>query len=571
MASILALGSIALLKLVLIAAVLLLGRHYVASEYIVFRRAIAGLMRDGKTTKIAIYHAILLTLFLSIVASPFIADAAVRLALVGYFSTSTAALLIYRNLNGAHVDHRAFFDDDVIELLWRERNMAGDAIRTYYRQLLPIALPFLFVLGALAWSPGAAFRIDYPYELLPLAALIGFAAAFPRGALKDFPTFVTIPLKAIRHVRHGDLPSHTPLRDVELPVGAAAFDKIIIIMDESIRADYLGIGDPGMTTTPYLKSVADRMVNYGVAVSGHNCSSYSRYLLRHGARAEDLPAAVHNGLSLPGPNIWQYAKAAGFRTVYIDGFSNSLRLHSGMTLEEASWIEEYRRIPQAAPHDRDTLVGESLLEALRDPAPAMIYIDKFGLHNPYEDKFPREGARYGSDPGAGARDRMIAAYKNGICWSVDDFFRAIVPAIDFSRTALIYTSDHGQSMMDAGYALCHCSTGEDIAAGEAFVPLFVMSGDLPTRRALEEALPRFRDRATQFDIFATVLAFLGYDWPAVVASYGTGLFGEPSGLSSFLAGFKTSTRWVEADRSEFRLKALADDRVASECPDTIEL
>ena len=552
-----------LLKLIMCACLLFLGRQYIASEFVVFRRSMEGFRKRRRLGRIAIYSAALAAIASSILASTFIEDALIRLPLIAYFSTSMAALLIYRNLNGAHVHHRVYFDDDIIELLWRERSMAGDAVRAYHRQLLPVALPFLLVVAVLAAGPGADRGLSYPYDLLPLIVLACFAAAYPRGMLESFPSLATIPLRVVQHVCAGDLPVHVSLRPVELPVERSAFDKIIIVMDESIRGDYLGLGDADIDTTPFLRSLAGRVTNYGIALSGHNCSSYSRYLLRHGARPEDLPEAVHHGLSLAGPNIWQYAQGAGFRTVYIDGFSNEVRLHSGMTLEEAGFIDEVRRIAPAAPQDRDALVGRSLLEALRDPAPALIYVDKYGLHRPYDDKYPPHLDWYRSGSGASARDQLIASYKNGVRWCVDDFFSAIIPEIDFSRTVLLYTSDHGQNLMDTDSAISHCNCGDNVAPGEAFVPLFVMSGDEAIARTLGERQPGLKNRASHFDIFPTLLAFLGYDRASVAAAYGTGLFGEPSGLNRFLVSFKTRTRWVEAERYAHDEDPRSDDVVPS--------
>ena len=44
-----------------------------------------------------------------------------------------------------------------------------------------------------------------------------------------------------------------------------------MIMDESVRGDYLSLNDATHNTTPFLKAT-DHLVNFGVAISGGNCS-----------------------------------------------------------------------------------------------------------------------------------------------------------------------------------------------------------------------------------------------------------------------------------------------------------
>ena len=41
---------------------------------------------------------------------------------------------------------------------------------------------------------------------------------------------------------------------------------------------------------------------------------------------------------------------------------------------------------------------------------------------------------------------MVCHYPNAIAWSVDEFFRKLLPAVDLSKTLIVYTSDHGQSL-----------------------------------------------------------------------------------------------------------------------------
>ena len=66
------------------------------------------------------------------------------------------------------------------------------------------------------------------------------------------------------------------------------FNKIVMIMDESVRGDYVSFNDATHNTTPFLRTT-DNLVNFGVAISSGNCSHISRTIFRFGMRQSDLP------------------------------------------------------------------------------------------------------------------------------------------------------------------------------------------------------------------------------------------------------------------------------------------
>ena len=90
-----------------------------------------------------------------------------------------------------------------------------------------------------------------------------------------------------------------------------------MIMDESVRGDYVSLNDAARNTTPFLKAT-DNLVNFGVAISGGNCSDISRTIFRFGMRQSDLPNGWREGLNRP--TFWQFAHRAGYKTVHIDAW-----------------------------------------------------------------------------------------------------------------------------------------------------------------------------------------------------------------------------------------------------------
>jgi lipid A ethanolaminephosphotransferase len=545
---------ISLTKLLALASCLLLGRAYINSEFQVFKGDIAALIQRRYFVRLVLFGPLFALVLVLVLLAPFLPGTLLRLGLVSYLGLSAISAVVHRNITGQYAHQRAFFDEDAAEVLLREIDMVFDAVRAYRRELLAAALPGALIMGILMLPPSPGLSVPDNCGVALIALIVFIAVCYRKqwifihgkGWPIAFPSIVMIPIKSVLSIaRREVVPRCAPAR-VTLTPGPAPLRKLVFVMDESIRGDYTTLGNRRLDTTPYLAGLGEALVNFGVATSGHNCSSYSRYLLRHGSRMEALPQALAHGLNLPGPTIWQYAKAAGLRTVYIDGFANDLRLHSGMSLQEARGIDKYIRIPAAPPHARDAEVADCLIAALADPVDAFIYVDKYGIHQPYENKVPPGASPYQAGDGASRAAKLVAAYKNAVRWNVDGFFRQVLEGRDLTGLAMIYTSDHGQSLLEGGYSISHCSIGPDIVVGEALVPLAAILGAHPLRAELRAAAARMLDRASHFDIFPTLLVLLGYDPADVAALYGAGLLGAARPDRRFLSGFKTGAHWVDA-------------------------
>jgi glucan phosphoethanolaminetransferase (alkaline phosphatase superfamily) len=132
---------------------------------------------------------------------------------------------------------------------------------------------------------------------------------------------------------------------------------------------------------------------------------------------------------------------------------------------------------------------------------------------------------------------MITLYKNAVSWSVDGFFRKVLTAADLAGVLIIYTSDHGQSLLDNGYKMSHCSSPGNIAKGEGLVPLFSITLDPGWMSRLDEAAKQGKNRSSHFEIFATLLIALGYQEEGTRAKYGPSLMdAPPQRVRRFLAG-----------------------------------
>lgn len=324
--------------------------------------------------------------------------------------------------------------------------------------------------------------------------------------------------------------------------------NVIMIMDESIRGDYVGINSHSNARAP-LNLGGDALVNFGMASSQANCSAESNVSMRYGVtKANYLHDLKAN------PSIWEYAKKTGYSTTYIDGQRYDGNLQNFMDSAEISHINRFIQLDKnIKPDEKDHWIARSLRKIIAEPGAHFVYINKMGCHFPYEGKYPdtkkmfmptMQQTYFGnhSDPKllpqewhaqlkqsdgfeAQERLRLVNSYKNCIAWNTDEFFDVLLKDLDLKDTVITYTSDHGQNLHDDGskQGSTHCTTGQAVA-GEGMVPLAVITRDPETLRKFHQAARFNYDRASLFNVFPTLLLFMGYKAEELAA---TGTF-EPT-------------------------------------------
>ena len=298
--------------------------------------------------------------------------------------------------------------------------------------------------------------------------------------------------------------------------------NVVLIMDESIRGDHLSLNGYERPTTPFLDGLAHdgRLNNWGVAVSGTTCSVASAWVALTGLRTADLPDTT--GRRFRRPTLWQYAKAMGFRTVFLDG---SVTSRWNGRPDDYAKIDDWRTMlidPNGVGRDPitiDQVIAEQLAQILSTGGGHFIWVWKQGAHTPYGSRFPPTATIFTPSlssvrPTAEDRQALVNAYDNSIRWSVDEFFRTLLrdPAF-LDRTSLVYTSDHGQTLEPTRAS--HCGTTEP----ESMVPLFAMGSGLANA---DVTFP-----AAHANIFATLLDLMGVPETARTEHYAPSLLGHP--------------------------------------------
>ncbi len=396
-------------------------------------------------------------------------DRPVRLFWALLIAASTAAGQLYYFASGS--DLTVF---DVVSL-WSARHETGRAAAEYTQPVIWAVIMFVSTAAILLAFPSPErplFRRGLRWlgwtPAVPFAVIAAIVLIKDGGGSQAMPSQfspVAVTAVALAKVATGDSAVRV---DVSAgPVRKSPVKNIVMLVDESVRADYID-WRPGNPYTPRLAGLRDLFVDFGPSVSGSNCSHYSNAILRLSGTRNDLVGSIKRN-----PSIWQYAKAAGYRTVFIDAQAgvnkNPSRLQNFMTVVETKLIDRFVVVDGVEMPMLDYKLLDIVREELEGDQPVFIYGNKNGAHFPYDTAFPASETVFkpSATNGKGKHAR-INSYRNSIVWTVDRFFQQMATHVNLDETLLFYTSDHGQAFSEG--RLSHCTVhGPD--PREALVPL----------------------------------------------------------------------------------------------------
>ncbi|MDB5599724.1 MAG: hypothetical protein JWN71_1768 [Xanthobacteraceae bacterium] len=505
-------------------------------------------------------------------------------------AASTAAGFFYHQATGNELGP---FD---IVSLWSARHEAGRAFEFYAGSIKWMLLALVGGLLVMATPPAVAgTRLRRWTGRLALAPVIPIALIAAIALLKEGGGTQVLPVQftplsvgivagakiAITPMpqRQGvtwtwrgpfavAAPRGATAAPTQAPVQKPTVRHIVLLVDESLRADYID-WTPGNPYTPALAAMQSKLVNFGPAVSGGNCSHYSNAILRFAASKDHLGPAL-----LTSPTIWQYAKKAGFRTVFIDAQAafnrNPGKMQNFMTAQEARDIDGFYALPEdVAPSALDDRLLDIVEKELRSPQPVFIYANKNGAHFPYDHGYPAGEGRFEPSMAKSGQDTAqtrINSYRNVVSWSVDRFMKRVTDEFDLKDTVVIYTSDHGQAFNPG--KMSHC-TVEEPDPREGLVPLFVTAGDQDLRARFEAAAAVSRGHSSHFEIAPTMLELFGYAADDIQRRYGATLLEpNPKQAPAFTTGdifglFSSKVRWHPVDLNKSYLEPEAHTQPAA--------
>lgn len=276
-------------------------------------------------------------------------------------------------------------------------------------------------------------------------------------------------------------------------------DNILLILDESVRGDYISINNSLLDTTPglerYIQAYPENFLNYGVMLASGTYSFLPRNVLLTGVA--EMPDTQLT--SQTNPTLFQIAKGNGYRTLFLNLWGADLP-DVVFRNEDIETVDELHAGFQEFSNDillADFEAAKYLNERFRKEEGLFVFLMPRGIHSPYEEQYPdapeychylprmKRGEWYSPQK----RREHVNSFKNAVRYHVDGFFEALLGEEPESlrNCSVFWTSDHGQSLMEDGQLESHGSKYLE----QALVPFLIFSTEpwLATRiRKPSEAL-----------------------------------------------------------------------------------
>ena len=410
-----------------------------------------------------------------------------------------------------------------------------EAVSSFFMPLVFLyALPYVLVLSALILAPPAsAFRKTLALSLLPALYLLASNYAFflhvPERSFHLNP--LTSFLRSTLHYEFENLRQyHGPRDDLPIfPVSQRPLDSILYVVDESVRGSNLSLNGYPRATTPFLQSLETRglLKNLGICVAAGSFSHISNaYLITGHNTFPDNDFRTEKN-----PTIFDYAKKMGYKTIYIDinrVYLSSLINAAGdgdvRSLDQWMTDKSFKERHIDLETTKDVGVASFLSTLLNENSGYFILVNKKGLHFHYRNRYPDDmasaiwepvmKASQSIDPSADGREKLVNTYDNGIRFQVDEFFREFVSETTNQNYAILYTSDHGQTLAENGQVYTHMKPDKEIVD----VPNFLVSGEGYSKKGLLDGIaPGIR--VSHLNNFATLLDLMDVPMFLRVRSY----------------------------------------------------
>ena len=310
------------------------------------------------------------------------------------------------------------------------------------------------------------------------------------------------------------------------PITKSDIDHIIWVVDESVRSDHLGVNGYHRATTPFLRQHKSNAISLGNASSAAVCSDYSHYIMMTGAKDTAIPSQANT--IRKSPLIFQYAAKANYDPIliYSPGYEDKPKgyLTKFDFKHIPTRIQTAMLHPELERYEYDFKSIDYLIQEVEKKDKTFTYFLKYGCHFHYEDAYPETHQTF--TPTQSPRDwkmtdknKLINSYDNAIKWSVDTFLEKLITKLKGQRYLVIYTSDHGQNILDhPDIKLTHCIKREAPKV-MATVPMILL-GDSLTINNIQQTY-ELSSKSSHFDIFPSTLTVLGYQQHWVKNKFGS--------------------------------------------------
>lgn len=306
----------------------------------------------------------------------------------------------------------------------------------------------------------------------------------------------------------------TPVGADARVVGRVAGQKprlLVLVVGETVRAQNWGLDGYARDTTPELRRIGPlnftNVTSCGSATEVSVPCMFSPY----GRARYDKDRIRHS------ESLLHVMEHAGIHTLWRDNQTGCKGVCDGLAFESF----EHARVPEAC--DGEGCLDEVMLHGLEEkisatPGDLVVVLHQLGNHGPsYYKRYPARLRRFTptcdtADLGDCSREQIVNAYDNAVLYTDDFLARTIRFLIerDDRDTAMIYVSDHGESLGENGLFLHGVPYA--IAPGtQTHVPMvaWLSPGFAADRGVDMDCMKRASDAAVSHDnLFHSVLGLM---------------------------------------------------------------
>lgn len=291
---------------------------------------------------------------------------------------------------------------------------------------------------------------------------------------------------------------------------------LVLVVGETVRAQDWGLDGYARQTTPQLAALAQAPagpINFSHVVA---CGSSTEISLPcmfspWGRAHYDKDRIDHS------ESLLHVLEHAGIRTLWRDNQTGCKGVCEGLAFESF----EHGTVPEAC--NAEGCLDEAMLHGLGDrvaanPGDQVVVLHQLGNHGPaYYTRYPAEFRHFTpvcetSDLDRCSREEIVNAYDNAVLYT-DDFLARTIRFLDEQSgrdTALIYLSDHGESLGEDGLYL-HGVPYAIAPDTQTHVPMLMwLSPGFSAARGIDTACLKARgnDDVSQDNLFHSVLGLM---------------------------------------------------------------
>lgn len=427
-------------------------------------------------------------------------------------------------LNLIQMSHISFYGTQVLPAeIWLLFTQMGEINGTLKEEFYHVLIPILFTIVpiTLGWFSFQKLRPSYSFKTLSVLLCL-WLIYNPARTLLTGNTWGRQPStrelngmniylassyflgKILPQKLRGSNTSHGQNSSTSLKltdISQSNWDKIIIVLGESLAYKHMALYGYEKDTTPFLNTLKDDPnFFHTVGLSGGVSTDISvAFFLNLGfGDAGSLKAAKGEHC------LFKLAKEKEFVTHFLS-IQSSEQVRYIAPYLCASYLNDYRSLENVAPHtlDHQAALDRDLLPHLKtmmeSKSKDFIILHQRGSHSPWNLRFSKEAAKYEAKLGD---DKRIADYDNSVV-EFDLFCKELLTIVKSfpAKTLIVYLSDHGESL------------GENNRWGHGFIEptafevpimLYAHNSNLPEEAS---SLPKFM---THYNLGIFLAKTLGY-------------------------------------------------------------